>query len=80
MNINLIKLKGVVSELHGIRTELSRIADAMEADLIERRIYSPKVDTSGPEPTMEYVDEEMDYVREFIKQLKDDEVSNEGTK
>ena len=72
MNITLMKLKGVILELRGIRTQLERIADCMEADLSERgfNIRPPKADTSGAEPTVTYVDEEMDAVREMVDRYK----------
>lgn len=69
MNINLIKLKGVVRELSGIRHELSRLADCWELELAHQGVFvkPPKTDTSGPEPVLKYTDEEEDYVNELIE-------------
>lgn len=73
MNITFIKLKYVVHVLTGIRTELVRLGDLYEADLKNRGVYisAAKTDTSGPEPTVSYTDEEMDYVRELIERDKE---------
>lgn len=75
MQINLIRLKGVVTELRGIKTELSRLADCWELQLAHEGIHirPPKADTSGPEPTIEYTDEEMDWARENIEIMKRDD-------
>jgi len=80
MNINLIKLKSVVLELRGIRKELERMADCWEAELSQQGYHMrpPKADTSGPEPTIEYTDEEMDYVRESVDRLRhEDEIASQ---
>lgn len=68
MNVSFVRLKGVVRELAGIRTELSRLADCWEMELSQTGINMrpPKADKSGPEPTVSYVDEEMDWAREQI--------------
>lgn len=72
MQITLVKLKGVVLELRGIRRELERLADCWEMELSQGGIHMrpPKADTSGPEPTIEYTDEEMDWVRESVDRYK----------
>jgi hypothetical protein len=72
MNIQWIRMKGVVRELHGIRTQLERIADCMEMELAQNGVNMrpPKADTSGPEPTITYVDEEMDWLRESVDRYK----------
>lgn len=72
MNIGLIRLKGVIVELRGIRSALERLADCWEAEMSQAGIHMrpPKADMSGPEPTISYVDEEMDYVRESIDRFK----------
>jgi len=73
MNINLIKLKSVVTELRGLRVACERIADALEAELSVKYNYNlrpPKTDTSGPEPTVDYEDEEMSWAREEIDHIK----------
>lgn len=72
MNISFIRLKSVIAELRGIRTELTRLADCWELELAERNIHvrPPKADTSGPEPTVAYTDEEEDWARETIGRLK----------
>lgn len=73
MNITLMRLKPIVKELRDIRFELARIADCMETDLADRgiNIRPPKADTSGPEPTVSFTDEEHDYVRELIERDKE---------
>lgn len=72
MNINLLRLKPVVKELQGIRVELSRLADCWELELAQQglNIRPPKADTSGPEPSIEYTDESMDWARENIARLQ----------
>lgn len=72
MNINFIKLKSVIGELRGIRTELARLADCWELELAQKgyNVRPPKADTSGPEPTIGYTDEELDWARENIARLK----------
>lgn len=72
MQITLVKLKGVTLELRGIRRELERLADCWEAQLAESGIHMrpPRADTSGAEPTISYVDEEEDYVRETVDRYK----------
>ena len=59
-------------ELGGIRRALERIADCWETELSEQGIHMrpPKADVSGPEPTISYVDEELDFVRESVDRLK----------
>ena len=76
MNVTFIRLKSVISELRGIRKELERLADCWEAELSEvHRINMrpPKADTSGPEPTVVYTDEEEGWARESIERLKRDD-------
>jgi hypothetical protein len=72
MNIQWIRMKGVVRELHGIRTQLERIADCMEMELAQNGVNMrpPKADTSGEAPTITYVDEEMEAVREMVDRYK----------
>ena len=72
MNINMIRMKGVVLELRGIRAQLERLADCWEMELSQSGIHMrpPKADLSGPEPTVTYVDEEMDAIRETIDRYK----------
>lgn len=70
MNVTWVKLRGVVTELRGIRHELARIADCLEADLSEREVPLPSaipVSTAreSDEPGVSYVDEEADYLREL---------------
>lgn len=75
MNISFIRLKSVIKELRGIRTELSRLAECWELELAQQGLHvrPPKADTSGPEPTVEYTDEEMDWARENIERLRRDD-------
>lgn len=72
MNINLMRLKPLVKELHGIREEIARLADCWEIELAQSgiNIRPPKADTSGPEPTIEYTDEEADELRERLDWLR----------
>ena len=67
MNINLIRLKPVIKELRAINTTLSRLADCWETELAQSGIYMRPTapDPSKLEPTVSYVDEEEDYVREL---------------
>lgn len=79
MNINFIKLKSVIGELRGIRTELARMADCWELELAQQGLHvrPPKADTSGPEPTVAYTDEEVDWARENIERFRrEDEFRN----
>ena len=72
MNVNLIRLKPVVKELRAIGSQLSRLADCWETELSQLGINMrpPKADTSGAPPTVDYVDEEMDWAHETIDRLK----------
>jgi hypothetical protein len=72
MNISILRLKGVIRELQGIRSELGRLADCWEVELGQAGINMrpPKADTTGPEPTVAYVDEEMEWAHETIEHLK----------
>lgn len=81
MQINLIKLKGVIVELRRIGNGIERLAECWELQLASEGIHvkPPKADTSGPEPTVDYTEEDLDWARENIErlrradQLKDDE-------
>lgn len=83
MNITMLRLKPVVKELRAIHDQLERIADCMEVELAQTGINMkvPKADASGSEPSVDYVDEEMEWAREemaYLKRqdkLKDDEES-----
>jgi hypothetical protein len=79
MNINFLRLKGVVRELAGIRRELERLADCWEVELADKGIHMrpPKADVSGPEPTVVYTDEEADWTRETIERYKREDAMNE---
>jgi hypothetical protein len=82
MNISFIKLKSVIAELRGIRRELGRLADCWEAEMAEQGYHMtpPKADTSGPEPSMSYVDEEEDWLRETVdryRRIEDEAVKKE---
>lgn len=72
MNIALMRLKPVVRELRGIRSELARLAECWEVELAQQgiNIRPPKADTSGPEPTVDYTDEEMGWAEEHIERLR----------
>lgn len=72
MNITLLRLRPVVKELREIRHELTRLADCWELELAQQGVHvrPPKADTSGPEPTVAYTDEEEDYMRETISRLQ----------
>lgn len=75
MNINLIRLKGLALEMRRIRETLERIADCMEMEMSQQgyNMRPPKVDTSGPDPTMDYTDEERDFIREEVARFKGEE-------
>lgn len=75
MNITLIKLKGVVIALNAICTQLTRLADCWEVELAQTGVHMkpPKADTSGPEPTVQYTEEDMDWARENIERLKQED-------
>lgn len=66
-----MKLAGVVRVLRGIRQELSRIADCLEADLKDRNIQVklPQSDPNEP-PELFVTDEEADYVQELEEAIK----------
>lgn len=68
MQINFIRLKGVVEELRGIRQELTRIGDCLEYDLADKgiRIRTSDVTSTPEDSSFEYVDEETDWGRENI--------------
>jgi hypothetical protein len=70
MNINLIRLKGLIRELSRIADAAERIAVCEERKLSEDGIYVRpiKQDTTGPEPSVSYSDEELDYLNEFIEE------------
>ena len=72
MNISLIRLKGVIREMAGIRSALERIAECEEIRLGMEgyNVRPPKADTSGPEPTVTMVDQEEDWMRETFEHLK----------
>lgn len=72
MNIALMRLRPIAKELRGIRTALERLADYEEVRLSMEgyNIRPPKVDTSGPEPTVDYVDEELDWAHEEIGHIR----------
>lgn len=69
MAINFVQLKGVVRELKAVQLQLKRIADLMEADLALKgyNVTPPKADMTGDEPTLVYVEEDIDWARENIK-------------
>ena len=72
MNISLIRLRGVIKELAGIRAACERLADCWETELAEQgyNMRPPKADTSGPEPELTYVDEEADALAEIEAKLR----------
>ena len=74
MNIHLMRLKSVVRELRGIREELARLGDCWEQELSQQgiRMRPPVVDTSGPEPSMSYVDEELGWIDQGFLSTWDD--------
>lgn len=71
MNLTWIKLKGVVQSLNRIASACERLADCWERDLAEQglNMRPPKVDLSGPEPELTYVDEEADALAEIEERL-----------
>lgn len=72
MNLNLIRLKGVVRSLDRIASACERLADCWEAELAEQghHMRPPKADVSGPEPELTYVDEEADALAEIEAKLR----------
>lgn len=72
MNITMMRLKPVEKELAGIRAVLERIADCMEIELARDgyNVRPPKADVSGPEPTVAYTDEEVDWAKEQFEFLR----------
>lgn len=81
MNITMLRIKPVVKELRGIRDQLERLADCWEMELAQAGINMrpPKVDVSGPPPSVDYVDEELMWAHETIDHLRrqDEEKENE---
>lgn len=71
MNVNLIRLKGVIRELSRVASACERLAACWEAELAEQGLHirPPKADTSGPEPELTYVDEEADALTEIEERL-----------
>jgi hypothetical protein len=72
MNVTWLRLKPVIAELRAIRNELARLADCWEQELADKGIYpqNPKTDTSGAEPTVQYVDETEDWIQEQMEAMK----------
>ena len=71
MNVNLIRLRGVIRELARVASACERLAACWEAELAEQGLHirPPKADTSGPEPELTYVDEEADALTELEERL-----------
>ena len=67
MNINLIKLKGILIELRAIHSALDRLADCKEMELAQLGLHlrPPIADTRGEKPELMYTDEEDDAIREL---------------
>lgn len=74
MDINLIRLKPVVRELRSIANVLTRIAEALEADLMDRQIQVPSKINNNPnsseKPAYFVTNEEEDYIREMEEALE----------
>lgn len=72
MNITWLQLKPIVRELKLIRAELSRLADCWEAELAENGLHMKpaQTQTGGEEPTVAYVDEGEDWLREQMENVK----------
>jgi len=68
----MMRLKGVIRELRSISVQLERLADCWELELAHQGISvrPPKADTSGPPPTIDYVDDELEYVREQMTKYR----------
>ena len=60
----LLSLRSVAKELIAIRRELSRIADALERDLMDKGLAP--MQAVKEESSVDYVDEEIDWGRENI--------------
>ena len=71
MNINMVRLKGVIHELSRVASACERLAACWEAELAEQGLHirPPKADMSGPEPELTYVDEEADALLEIEERL-----------
>ena len=72
MNITLVKLRGVVRELSGIRKELSRLVACWERELQLKGVLMQPIarDESEEENSIEYTDEELDWARDMVEQDK----------
>lgn len=72
MNIQMLRLKPIVRELRRISEQLERMADCWEIELSRSgyNVRPPVADTSGPEPTVSYVDEEEDWAREQVDYIR----------
>ena len=77
MTLTFVHLKTVVRELSGIRTELKRLGDLMEADLAMKGFHYMPGGAGGADvsqgqpatPQVAYVDEELDWARENIPEF-----------
>ncbi len=71
MNISLMRLKPIVSELRAIRDELRRMNDIKESELAYQGIHikPPVADMSGDEPETLYTNEEQDALRELAEEI-----------
>lgn len=70
MNINILRLSPVTKQLSRCANALERIAEAYESHLAYAEglhMKAPQADTSGPEPEAIYVDDEVEWLREFAE-------------
>lgn len=74
MNIALFRLRPLLKELRLLRLELVRMNDMREFEMatsglhvIRPRVSAP--DATGEDPTVSYVDEEADYLKELQEAL-----------
>lgn len=72
MNITMLRLKPVIHELRSLNQTLTRIAEALEADLMDRQIQVPsKINNNSSEKPAYFVtNEEEDYIREMEEALE----------
>ena len=72
MNINWLRLKGLIKPLDRIATACERLADCWETELAQQGLHMrpPKADLSGPDPELTYVDEEADALAEIEAKLR----------
>ncbi len=72
--VEITRTKKIETALGLIEKDLERIATALEQFLIEEHGYHtevPTVDTSGPEPQVEYTDQDRFDIEEMIEEVEE---------